>query len=111
MWNLPRGRETFKISIFIDSCELWGFGGGGLLIIYSSNSAWYFHLGYSMLNFSFKNFMSQGSWRGKNKNDVKNHIWNAMLVHLGHFIFQFVSRLGLTCALSDQLKIHVNLQM
>ena len=34
-----------------------------------------------------------------------------MLVHLGHFIFQFVSRLGLTCALSDQLKIHVNLQM
>ena len=33
-----------------------------------------------------------------------------MLVHLGHFIFQFVSRLGLTCALSDQLKIHVNLQ-
>ena len=52
-----------------------------------------------------------GQLERENYNDVKNHIWNAMLVHLGHFIFQFVSRLGLTCALSDQLKIHVNLQM
>ena len=63
-----------------------------------------------MLNFSFKNFMT-GQLERENYNDVKNHIWNAMLVHLGHFIFQFVSRLGLTCALSDQLKIHVKLQM
>ena len=54
-------RNFFKISILIIllfCVNYRGLGGGDLLIIYSSNSAWYFHLGYSMLNFSFKNFMT-----------------------------------------------------
>ena len=87
-----------------------GLGGGGLVNNLFIKLCLVFSPGLQYVKLQFQK-LCQGSWRGKNKNDVKNHTWNAMLVHLGHFIFQFVSRLGLTCALSDQLKIHVNLQM
>ena len=57
--EIDRGAEKLlRFQYLLFRVNYRGLGGGDLLIIYSSNSAWYFHLGYSMLNFSFKNFMT-----------------------------------------------------